>query len=113
VDLGNSATISSISIWNRTDCCADRLNDYWVFVSDTPFGPSETPATLQSRAGTWSSHQSGSPNPSTGITVNAQGRYVRVQLSGTAITCTVFRCSSADLNLGLAMMKRNKGALLG
>jgi hypothetical protein len=83
VDLGNSAAISSISIWNRTDCCADRLNDYWVFVSDTSFGPSDTPATLQSRAATWSSHQTAYPNPSAGIIVNAQGRYVRVQLSGT------------------------------
>jgi hypothetical protein len=83
VDLGNSAAIGSISIWNRTDCCADRLNDYWVFVSDTPFGPTDTPATLQSRAGTWSSHQTSHPNPSTAISVNAQGRYVRVQISGT------------------------------
>jgi hypothetical protein len=83
VDLGSSATLGSITIWNRTDCRAERLNDYWVFVSDTPFGPSDTPATLQSRAGTWRGHQTGYPNPSTGITVNAQGRYVRVQLSGT------------------------------
>jgi len=83
VDLGSAATVSSISIWNRTDCCMDRLNDYWVFVSDTPFGSSDTPTTLQNRAGTWSSHQVGYPNPSTTITANAQGRYVRVQLSGT------------------------------
>jgi uncharacterized repeat protein (TIGR01451 family) len=83
VDLGTSAAIGSISIWNRTDCCPQRLNDYWVFVSDTPFLSSDTPATLQSRAGTWSSHQAGFPNPSTTITLNAQGRYVRVQLSGT------------------------------
>jgi hypothetical protein len=83
VDLGTSSVIGSISIWNRTDCCTERLNDYWVFVSDTPFLSSDTPATLQNRAGTWSSHQTGSPNPSTAITLNAQGRYVRVQLSGT------------------------------
>jgi uncharacterized protein YegP (UPF0339 family) len=83
VDLGTSAAIGSISIWNRTDCCPERLNDYWVFVSDTPFLSSDTPATLQNRAGTWSNHQAGYPNPSTTITLNAQGRYVRVQLSGT------------------------------
>src|SRR5260370_108215 len=83
VDLGNSAAVSSISIWNRTDCCSDRLGDYWIFVSDTPFGPSDTPATLQSRPGTASSHQTSFPNPSTTIALSAQGRYVRVQLSGT------------------------------
>jgi hypothetical protein len=85
VDLGTSASLSSIVIWNRTDCCSDRLGDYWVFVSDTPFASTDTPATLQNRAGTWSSHQTGAPNPSTTITLPAQvqGRYVRVQLSGT------------------------------
>jgi RHS repeat-associated protein len=83
VDLGASASISSVTIWNRTDCCMDRLGDYWVFVSDTPFGSSDTPATLANRAGTWSSHQTNYPNPSTTVSPNAPGRYVRVQLSGS------------------------------
>jgi len=51
VDLGVSATINSVAVWNRTDCCGDRLSDYWVFVSNTPFSATDTPATLQSRAG--------------------------------------------------------------
>jgi len=81
VDLGASAAVSSIVVWNRTDCCGTRLGDFWVFVSDTPFGANDTPATLQNRAGTFSSHQTTPPNPSTTITAGAQGRYVRVQLS--------------------------------
>jgi hypothetical protein len=80
VDLGASAAVSSIVIWNRTDCCGSRLGDYWVFVSDTPFLATDTPATLQFRAGTFSSHQTSAPNPSTTM-AGAQGRYVRVQLS--------------------------------
>jgi hypothetical protein len=83
LDLGSSATISSITIWNRTDCCGSRLGDYWVFVSDTPFLPTDTPSTLQFRAGTWSSHQTTAPNPSTSILAGTEGRYVRVQLTGT------------------------------
>jgi hypothetical protein len=82
VDLGASAAVSSIVVWNRTDCCGSRLNDYWVFVSDTPFGATDTPAMLQGRAGTFSSHQTAAPNPSATIAVGAQGRYVRVQLTG-------------------------------
>ena len=54
VDLGTSATVNSIVIWNRTDCCGTRLDDYWVFVSNTPFAATDTPATLQNRAGTFS-----------------------------------------------------------
>jgi len=83
VDLGASTTVNSIVIWNRTDCCGTRLTDYWVFVSDAPFSPTDTPATLQFRAGTWASHQTIAPSPSATITAPAQGRYVRVQLSGT------------------------------
>lgn len=84
VDLGTSVTVTSIAIWNRTDCCSSRLGDYWVFVSNTPFGPTDTPTTLQTRAGTWSSHQTSIPSPSTTIALpSTAGRYVRVQLSGT------------------------------
>ena len=84
VDLGASASISSIVISNRTDCCSDRLSDYWVFVSDTPFQATDTPTTLSTRAGTFSSHQTTAPGPQGTITIpGAQGRYVRVQLSGT------------------------------
>jgi len=84
VDLGSSKAVSSIVIWNRTDCCPSRLSDYWVFLSDTPFQPGDTPATLGKRAGTWSSHQTSAPGPSVSIdTGGAKGRYVRVQLSGT------------------------------
>jgi hypothetical protein len=83
VDLGASAAVSSVTIFNRTDCCGARLSDYWVFISDTPFLPTDTPATLQNRAGTFASHQTTAPNPSVTIPTVAQGRYVRVQLSGT------------------------------
>jgi hypothetical protein len=81
VDLGASTAVGSIVIWNRTDCCSSRLNDYWVFVSDTPFSPTDTPLTLQGRAGTFGSHQTAAPNPSTVIAAGAPGRYVRVQLT--------------------------------
>ena len=81
VDLGASMPVGSIVVWNRTDCCASRLNDYWVFVSDTPFLPTDTPATLQFRAATFSSHQTAAPNPSTSISALTQGRYVRIQLT--------------------------------
>lgn len=83
VDIGASQLVRSIEIWNRTDCCGTRLNDYWIFLSDTPFGPADTPATLQNRPGTWSRHQTVTPNPSTIIAPgNMRARYLRVQLSG-------------------------------
>jgi alpha-L-fucosidase 2 len=82
VDLGASTAVSSVVVWNRTDCCGTRLNDFWVFISDTPFLATDTPTTLQNRPGTFGSHQTAVPNPSTTIATGAQGRYVRLQLSG-------------------------------
>ena len=84
VDLEASATINSITIWNRTDCCANRLANYWGFISNTPFAATDTPATLQGATGTWCSYQSAMPPPPTAIAVSkVQGRYIRVQLAGT------------------------------
>ncbi len=84
VDLGNSATANSVVVWNRTDCCnPPRLVDYWVFVSNTPFLSTDTPTTLQNRAGTWSNHQTTAPSPSATVSPGGySGRYVRVQLTG-------------------------------
>ena len=83
VDLGASATISSIVIWNRTDCCAARLNSYLIFVSDTPFAPNDTLSTLLSRPGTFVTRQFFGSNPSNSTVIGAQGRYVRVLLTST------------------------------
>ncbi len=95
VDLGTPTNIDSVVIWNRTDCCGNRLSDFWVFVSNTPFATNDTPSTLQSRAGTYNIHEviTNGPSPSVTIPVTSmtcpsqcvagQGRYVRVQLTGT------------------------------
>ena len=40
IDLGESQatkTIDKIEVWNRTDCCNDRLASYYILVSDKPF----------------------------------------------------------------------------
>jgi len=85
VDLGASIPISSIAVWGRTDCCSSRLGDYWIFVSDMPFVAADKPASLQTRAATWFSHQTTAPNPFVLLTPSVQGRYLRVQLTGTDI----------------------------
>jgi hypothetical protein len=83
VDLGAPTAVNTVTIWNRTDCCGARLSDFWVFVSNTPFLAADTPAMLQSRAATFSNHQTSAPNPSVSIPAGVQGRYVRVQLTGS------------------------------
>ncbi len=85
VDLGASQNIASIKLFNRTDCCWDRLSDFYVFVSDTPFG-ANTDLNAMSSAANWSTHHSGGlSGNSLELNVNASGRYVRVQLAGTNV----------------------------
>lgn len=73
VDLGSSLPISSVVVWGRVDCCGYRLNDYWVYISNTSGGTD------------YAYHQTSYPNPSSTInTSGAQGRYVRIKLVGGA-----------------------------
>jgi len=81
VDLGSIRSIDTIRIWNRTDCCSDRLTNSWVLVSSDAF-TSTNLATSTNQSGVFSYHL-GSVVTSNYIPVFRTGRYVRVQLAGT------------------------------
>jgi hypothetical protein len=80
VDLNDNADINTIHIFNRTDCCTNRLRDFTVFVSNKPFGKA-TYTELKSDATIWQSHHTGKANKKTIIAVGSAGRYVRIQLN--------------------------------
>lgn len=83
VDLGREEAIDSIRIWNRVDCCGNRLRDFWVFISPTPFSPRETVKDILQRSEVWK-RPGVRPNPSIRIKADGtRGRYVRIQLAGT------------------------------
>ena len=79
VDLGSVHEISYMKIWNRTDCCADILKDYYVFVSDEPFSNNNANAT-QNQQGVHSFYQSDQAGLPSNIDIEKTGRYVRIQL---------------------------------
>lgn len=84
VDLGLSAPIESVQIWNRTDCCSERLKNYWVFVSEIPFEKDQNLQDLIKRSDIVKSFSASIPCPNTTVFLSqAHGRYVRVQLQGT------------------------------
>lgn len=82
VDLGGVRPISTIAIWNRTDCCAERLKNFVVLVSDQPFVSTSLDLT-QTQAGVSSYPFGGQAGRPTTLTINRTGRYVRVQLLDT------------------------------
>lgn len=82
VDLGAVSPIGQIKLWNRTDCCSERLSNFRVFVSDVPFTSSNLNTTInQPGVSNW--RFAGSFTGSTTFTINRTGRYVRIQLEGT------------------------------
>jgi hypothetical protein len=82
VDLGGPYRIDAIEVWNRTDAAPDRLDDFYVFVSDTPFASTALSETI-GQEGVWSRHVVGAPIPDVLVWANAVGRYVRIQLTDT------------------------------
>ncbi|WP_050514674.1 alpha-L-fucosidase [Streptomyces rimosus] len=88
VDLGSSQRVGKVKLWNRTDCCSDRLRKFYVFASDKPF-TSNDPKELAKQDGLWSHYQEAavatSPNGSTSLSLNVDrdARYLRVQLVGS------------------------------
>jgi hypothetical protein len=71
VDLGAVTNIDHVVVYNRTDCCPERLTNFDVLVSDD--------GTI------WRNAASGlsSPRPALSTPVNASARFLRVQLRGT------------------------------
>jgi Tfp pilus assembly protein PilV len=83
VDLGSNAQIGYIMVYNHTDCCTDRLANFWAMVGPSNLGASNL-ATAQGLS-TWRSQYTGSVTTvfQYKIDVNSQGRWVRIQLPGT------------------------------
>ncbi len=82
VDLGGTRTIDSVQIFNRTDCCGYRLSYFYVFVSNTDM-TGRTYNSLLADSTITKFLYSGQAPTNLSIPAGANGRYVRVQLSGT------------------------------
>ncbi|VVM22056.1 hypothetical protein BSPWISOXPB_3054 [uncultured Gammaproteobacteria bacterium] len=73
VDLGSKKNIKQILIYNRTDCCVNRLSNYQVSISNKADFSTHT----------YQQDFHVAPNPKKIIQLDAsgkQGRYVRIQL---------------------------------
>jgi len=89
VDLGASGTIQTVNLFNRTDCCATRLNNFYVLVSQTSMDGQSlaqllaNPAVTQVYTANTGYVMGNSPQLYAVDVGGVQGRYVRVQLAGT------------------------------
>ena len=74
VDLGEEYPIGEVDIWNRTDCCSDRLTNFTVKVSNTGTDWEDPP---------WQFMWHDVAGRPTAVKVGTLGHYVRIQLAGT------------------------------
>ncbi len=80
VDLGASAAIGDIEVYNRTGGFGDRLTNYWVIVSENPITAQDL-ATARTGPGVTAKRQPDEAGtPTTVNFAGAPGRYVRIQL---------------------------------
>lgn len=70
VDLGSAQYVDRVDIYNRTDCCADRLSNFAVLTSTDGVNWASTPF-------------AGGASPTTTIPIARNARYVKIQLDGT------------------------------
>lgn len=75
VDLGAVYDVEEIVIWNRTDCCWERLKNYYVMLSETPITSNSTTKNVVSKG----SFSANTPNVTTNFGVNGKkGRFIRI-----------------------------------
>lgn len=82
VDLGAVYAVSYIKLWNRSDCCADRLSNFYILSSEAPFTSQDLNTSLN-QTGVKSVYYSGVAGRETDLSINAEARYIRIQLAGT------------------------------
>ena len=101
VDLGAVAAIDRIEIYNRTDCCGERLSNYWVMTSDEPIAANSL-AEARATAGVSAirvAEQAGRPSV-IDLPEGATGRYVRIQLESATLPLSLAEVEVLGLPVG-------------
>jgi hypothetical protein len=81
-DIGELKHIQSIEIYNRHNCCSERLSNYKLFVSEKSFA-NDNPTMTENSADVWTYTGGNMTNIiMDNVIVNKQGRYIKIQLIG-------------------------------
>ena len=82
VNLGQVFNIDQVDIWNRTDCCSNRLKNFFVLISDVPFQSNDLQVVSQ-QSGIGKYYVSGPVGTMVSVPIGRTGQYVRIQLVDT------------------------------
>ena len=84
IDLGGEYLIQRLEIFNRTDALQSRLKDFYILISNTPFAAESLDSILEDDT-IFSEYFQGEASLQEGVSLNSEGRYVRIQLSNAGI----------------------------
>ena len=84
VDLSTTHQIDSIQIWNRTDCCSDRLANFYIFVSNKDMTGSSMTALVNDDS-VWRYQVIEPVAEKMVIPVNSTGQFVRIQKANKGV----------------------------
>jgi hypothetical protein len=79
VDLGRPEALSQLALYNRTDCCSDRLSNYWILTSQSPITATSL-AEARNTPGVTALRQTTVAGSPTLVDLDTTARYVRIQL---------------------------------
>jgi hypothetical protein len=80
VDLGSQRLVNSVEVYNRTDCCTNRLNAFYIVVSSNPLPATFSLAALSAPGVSFQTYSGGPFTTPQTLTFpgGATGRYVRL-----------------------------------
>jgi hypothetical protein len=83
VDLGQASAVQSVQLYNRSDCCVERLADFYVFVSGTDMSSRTLAQLIADTSVAKMRVNSLNGAASVSLPLVTQGRFVKVQLAGS------------------------------
>nr|MUH41624.1 DUF1929 domain-containing protein [Zobellia laminariae] len=85
LDLGKERGVEEIRLYNRSNGFESRLNNFYIFISKTPFAVGASLESLQQDENIFKYYFEGNANLMETLKLVTEGRYVRIQLSGSGI----------------------------
>ena len=82
VDLGQVSQVSEIHLFNRTNCCQDRLRDFVILLSESAFPANASLDQLLATPSIEAIPYDGEGQPTYIFPMETKARFVRVQLRG-------------------------------
>ena len=89
IDLGKVEPVSHITIFNRTDCCSERLTNFYIHVSENRMSDNASLDDLLDDPNVTNFHSATDVTVSRSMDINVPARYLRLQLATPQVSLAI------------------------